>query len=180
MRRIDFQNYDILYFIVNCFNKELVAQGEKLNRINEGQDDVNNTLTATQKDLNKVKSVFGGLKNKFLRNSHKVDTKPGKNAPKTDSGKNFFLLLRKTFFCFDMQEQPEVEFARITGSDREVELNKNLEEMSKGLSHLKSLGEGMSFELDRQKPVIVGIESKAYSIKGRINDQNEQMKDILT
>ena len=173
MRRINFQNYCILYFIVNCFKKELVAQGEKLDRINEGLDDVNNTLIATQKDLNKVKSVFGGLKNKFIRNSHKADTKPEKNALKTDSGKNVDKQKQK-------KEQPKAEFARITGSDREVELNKNLEDMSIGLSHLKSLAEGMSFELDRQKPVIVGIENKAYFTNNRIDDQNKQMKDILT
>lgn len=66
----------------------------------------------------------------------------------------------------------------ITGSDREKEINKNLEEMSKGLSHLTSLAKDMQFELDRQNPLIDRISEKTDRTHGRIESQNAQIKKI--
>ena len=77
------------------------------------------------------------------------------------------------------QQQPKAEFAKISGSDREVEINKNLEDMSMGLSRLTALAKDMSFELDRQNPVIDRISGKVEGTNVRIDDQNKQMKRIL-
>jgi len=122
-------------------------------------DEVNQTLTVTQKNLNNVKSIFGGLKNKFgWGNSFKAEKVEDKPLPKSSS----------TSKGLDkQQQQPPVkaEFAKISGSDREVEINKNLEDMS--------------FELDRQNPVIDRIGSKVDVTNNRIDDQNKQMKKIL-
>ena len=171
----------MLYVILNetIFSKELVAQGEKLDRIDERLDDVNHTLTATQKNLNSVKSVFGGIKNKFFGNwvnSYGADTKSDKNAPKMTSSASSSKGFDKQK---QQQEQPKAEFARITGSDREVELNKNLEDMSLGLSRLTNLAKDMSFELDRQNPIIDRIGGKVDGTNARIDSQNAQMKKIL-
>ena len=135
-------------------------------------DDVNQTLTATQKNLNSVKSIFGGLKNKFgWGNSFKAEKIEEKPLPKSTS----------TSKDLSKQQHPQTktEFAKISGSDRETEINKNLEEMSFGLTRLTSLAKDMSFELDRQNPVIDRIGSKVDVTNNRIDDQNKQMKKIL-
>ena len=139
--------------------------------MNRKLDDVNETLTSTQKNINSVKSKFGGLKNKLgLSKSLKVEKTKEKSASKSDKQKQQ-----------QQQQQPPVkaEFAKISGSDREVEINKNLEDMSLGLSRLTALAKDMSFELDRQNPVIDRIGSKVDVTNNRIDDQNKQMKKIL-
>ena len=50
----------------NLILKELVRQGEKLSNIDQKLDEVDQTLTLTQKNINQIKSVFGGIKNRFL------------------------------------------------------------------------------------------------------------------
>ena len=60
-----------------------------------------------------------------------------------------------------------------------MKFNKNLEEMSLGLTRLTSLAKDMSFELDRQNPVIDRIGAKVDVTNNRIDDQNKQMKKIL-
>lgn len=150
---------------------ELVRQGEKLNNVNERLDEVNNTLTTTQKNLNQIKSVFGGLKNKFFSKSSASKTEVVKSDEKLKASVSANSL--KSF------NQPKAEFVEITGSDREKDLNKNLDEMSLGLKRLANLGMDMRFELDRQNNLIEKISDKTNTTDIRINDQNTQMRKIL-
>ncbi len=66
----------------------------------------------------------------------------------------------------------------ITGSDREKEINKNLDEMSLGLKSLNSLANDMKRELDRQNPLIENITRKSEATHQRIDEQDKQMKRI--
>lgn len=47
--------------------EELVAQGEKLQNIEEAMDGVNSKLNATQKNINQLKGFFGGMKVQAFR-----------------------------------------------------------------------------------------------------------------
>ncbi len=152
--------------------QELVRQGEQLNNVNEKLDDINATLTHTQKNINQIKSIFGGLKNRFMsssKSSDKLDkqAKPEK-APKQEKSRGG---------AAAAGEAP-AEFAVITGSDREKEINKNLDEMSLGLKSLNSLANDMKRELDRQNPLIENITRKSEATHQRIDEQDKQMKRI--
>ena len=156
-------------FFKLIFLKELVRQGEQLDNINKKLDDVDQTLTATQKNINQIKSIFGGFKNKFMGKSSstnliKEDAK--KKPMPTSSSSNSF------------QNQNRAENVAITGSDREKEIYKNLDEMSSGLTHLNSLAKAMTFELDRQDPLIGNITAKSERTHAKIDSQNDQMKRI--
>ena len=152
----------------------MYAQGEKLRNVNERLDDVNNTLTVTQKNLNSIKSVFGGIKNKFFSWSPASTATPTPAKP-AESNK-----VSASSSINNMKpSNSKAEFGKITGSDREVELNKNLEEMSNGLSRLSELAKGLSNELDRQNPLIEDISRKTDKTHIRIDDQHSQMKRIL-
>lgn len=152
--------------------EELVRQGEKLQAVEDQLDNVNNTLNATQKNLNQIKSVFGGLKNKFF----------GVKTPKLDSftvSSSDSKPSMHTSKSANTISHQKADFAVITGSDREKEMNKNLEEMSMGLKRLANLGLDMQRELDRQDPLINRLNDKAGSTKYRIDDQQTQIKKIL-
>jgi synaptosomal-associated protein 29 len=47
--------------------EELVNQGEKLVNVEKNLDTINNTMRVSQKHLNSMKSIFGGIKNYFSR-----------------------------------------------------------------------------------------------------------------
>ena len=76
------------------------------------------------------------------------------------------------------QNQGRAEHVAITGSDREKDIYKNLDEMSSGLTHLNSLAKAMTFELDRQDPLIGNITAKSERTHAKIDSQNDQMKRI--
>jgi hypothetical protein len=156
--------------------EELVRQGEKLQAIEENLDNVNNKLTDTQKNLNKIKSVFGGLKNRFAFSTNP----PGaKSTSSSKSEKSSSANKPMSDMKMNSNNAVKPEFAVITGSDRETELNKNLEEMSLGLKGLANLALDMQRELDRQDPMLDRLNQKAPTIQDKINYQNDQMKKIL-
>ena len=47
----------------------MVRQGEQLDNIEEKLDDIDSTLSTTQKNINQIKSIFGGFKNRFMGSS---------------------------------------------------------------------------------------------------------------
>ena len=147
--------------------------------MNRQLDDVNHTLNESQKNINSVKSLFGGLKNKFgLKNKSPKEKKlEDKSLSKSFSNSKTFDQKQQQQY---QQHQPKAEeFAKISGSDREVEINKNLEEMSMGLTRLTNLAKGMSYEMDRQNPIIDNIGTKVGNTDERIKNQNKQMNKVL-
>ena len=160
--------------------RELVRQGEQLSSLDGRLDDVNSTLTATQKNLNQIKSIFGGIANKFSSWSNKSTTKSrgatssGSSGGATMTPSNSFVDAAPT-----IARGPSSQFAVITGSDREQELNQNLDEMSVGLSRLASLAKDMQFELDKQNPLIDKLGGKIENTNATITHQNAQIKKLL-
>ena len=157
--------------------EELVRQGEKLENIDGRLDDVDQTLNATQKNLNQIKSVFGGLKNKFFGGGAAAKpAEPKRNStPATMSTSKSMSQMPSSTAASRSVGQHAV----ITGSDREKEINSNLDEMSLGLARLKNLAHDMSFELDRQNPIIDRLNEKTERTKTKIDDQNTQIQRVL-
>ena len=93
--------------------RELVEQGDKLRAIDERLDHVDNTLSATQKNINSLKSIFGNL---FTRNKQPVKPKD------TITPSNSFT--KKPIAPASDQQVDKASHAIVTGSDREQELNK--------------------------------------------------------
>lgn len=160
---------------------ELVRQGEQLRNIDERLDEVDHTLTATQRNINSLKSIFGNL---FTRTPKPAPSKPSTTNAKMTSSSSFSgtgsaSAAPNRTMSGEAPPTSKAQFAVITGSDREQELNANLDEMSKGLSNLTRLAREMGSELDRQDPLISRISNKAELTKGKIDVQNDQMKKIL-
>lgn len=149
--------------------EELVRQGEKLQGVEDRLDEANQKLDDTQKTLNKIKSVFGGFKN-MMHFKDKPKKGKDKSMPASKSMGNIGTSSRAA---------AKPDYPVITGSDKEKEINRNLTEMSRGLTGLTSLALDMQRELDRQNPTIERLNYKVPSVQDKIEDQNTQMKRIL-
>jgi len=159
--------------------EELVRQGEQLNNIDQKLDDVDQTLTATQKNINQIKSIFGGIKNKFMGSGSKSAQSTEKfNKDRQINEKKITRTLAETSSKSANKISQKPEFETITGSDREKELNGNLDAMSAGLKNLNSLALDMKFELDRQNPLIERITDKSERTHNKIDAQDKQMARI--
>lgn len=152
--------------------EELHNQGEKLKSIDEKLDDVDQTLTATQKNINQIKSIFGGFKNRFMSSSKSSNSLKEEKIPKSNTKEKISDKKKNN----SPPQKPAFEV--ITGSDREKELNKNLDEMSSGLNILSSLAKDMKLELDRQNPMIDRITDKSHKTHEKMESQDRQMKKI--
>jgi hypothetical protein len=97
--------------------EELVLQGEKLQNINRTLDDINEDLTANQKEINKLKGFFGRIKSKFS-SSKKNDLNSGSIAKssKSDDKKQ---KKENGNLKFENEPYQKPQFVSITGSDRE-------------------------------------------------------------
>lgn len=155
---------------------ELVRQGEQLRGLEDKLDDIDHTLTTTQKNINKIKSVFGGIKNTFMFRSAAQPQKAelSKTEKKLIKENN----ARITASQSENNMGRPAAFETITGSDREKEINSNLDEMSKGLRNLNSLALDMKFELERQDPLIQRITDKSEKVHTKIEAQDRDMKRI--
>ena len=152
-----------------------MRQGEQINNMNERLEGINHDLKATKKSLNSLSSVFGGLKNKFVKKNKleklkKEDDSKAKSSHSSTSGSAKRL---------EPQAQPKAEFAKISGSAREAEINDNLEGLSAGLGRLTNLAKDMSFEMDRQQPIIDRNAQNVDKINSSIEEQNKKMNRVL-
>lgn len=154
---------------------ELVRQGEQLNGLEDKLDDIDHTLTTTQKNINKIKSVFGGIKNSFM-------FRGSGQPPKAEMSKGEKKLIKENNARLTASQSENnirpAAFETITGSDREKDINSNLDEMSRGLKNLNSLALDMKFELERQDPLIKRITDKSEKVHTKIKAQEWDMKRI--
>ncbi len=132
------------------------------------------SLEETQKNINKVKGIFSRLKNRFFRSSTSKREESQKSSKKK--------LVKSTFSSFKIHKSNkipvETEYTLITGSDREKEIHSNLDDISSGLTELKSLANGMNNELNRQDELIDVIYTKTDKVHSVIKDQDEQISKI--
>ncbi|KAK3083611.1 hypothetical protein FSP39_000235 [Pinctada imbricata] len=156
--------------------EELLRQGEQLKNIERKTAVINDNMTTTQKHLNNIKSVFGGIKNwwnkgKTEQQTEESDVKPSRLQQTVEREKmsrpqhrnvdtsgfydndndldKKFMAGAKTSSSHNQQF-----FKPVTHSAREEQINENLGMMSDGLSRLKDLAVGLGDEIERQNDFI--------------------------
>jgi len=163
---------------------ELVAQREQLNKIANNCDSIDNNLIDAQQNINKLKSIFGGVKNYFQRPTSSFLTKSASqpqfnnthnsSSPKP-SGKNI------SGQQIVKRDETDTYFGkpRSQMDDLEREADDTLRDVHMGVARLKNLAMDLNHELEGQKPIIEGLTGKVDKLDRRVNQQNKQMKDIL-
>lgn len=115
--------------------EELSRQREQLENTNKHLDDINQTLRFSQKHLNGLKSIFGGLKN-YIAGQKDVQQQlpPAQLSQNTNIGINS---PSSSFSANHAQSFSKNEAMSGTGGNFNKQLDKNLDEMTGAITRLK-------------------------------------------
>jgi synaptosomal-associated protein 29 len=177
--------------------EELLRQGETLNNIESKTENMQQNMKVSQRHLNNIKSVFGGIKNWWSGDKKPTDAKP---TPEPANAR-----LRETITktekakpdvggFYDDDEDLDSQFKAaprrspgsqytmiepVTRSGREEEIDSNLGQMLHGMTRLKGLAVGLGDEIERQNEQLDRINVKVEKTDQLLTHQNTQMKRIL-
>ena len=127
----------------------LSEQRDKLNKINNETDEINNNISYSQYILNKMSSIFFNIKSKIY--SEKLD----------------------------IQENPEKkEYDKINCCIKKDNLLNNDNKLSIQLKSLKNINILIGHEIDNQQGIIQKINLKVDKSSGEIYNINKQIKSF--
>ncbi|CAO1340351.1 unnamed protein product [Diamesa serratosioi] len=166
--------------------QELHHQRQQLEKTQSNLDDINSTLRFSQKHLNGLKSVFGGLKN-YLSGKNDYGSKltsptEGKiseessssiGSPTDQSRENQYESHPTTRLRNDLDQQQAMN-----GGFNE-QLDRNLDDMADSLSRLRGLAIDLDQEITSQNFLIDDISNKTEDVDLKIGKQNKDMHKIL-
>ncbi|VDD93169.1 unnamed protein product [Enterobius vermicularis] len=166
--------------------QDLLAQREKLENAERNLDEIERTTRMTQRNLNSLKSFFGGFfKNKFSRSS-KEPTPVSSSASESKLNKTIGNLDSKPYTGGAISQSgpslSESSRAAIKGTRWEAmdnEIDANLDSMSAQLARLNELGRAIGTEVDSQNEMLDRIQMKTERNEARVRDQDTQMKRLL-
>ncbi|XP_070572380.1 synaptosomal-associated protein 29-like [Ptychodera flava] len=178
--------------------EELVRQGEQLNRIEKNVDKINKDLKTTQTHLTSLKSVFGGFVNMF-RSKPKEEEEPkneratserlekaihrteAREGPRNDEHPAMRLRDPYSQNYYDRYDADRTDGFGSHRSTRSAnaQIDRNIDEMSSGMSRLKDLALGLGDEIELQNDQIERVTNKTKTADTSVYGANKQMNKIL-
>jgi len=178
--------------------ENLLTQGEKLRKTEKNLDHIQATATQTQRHLNNIKSIFGGVKNYFSKSASAAAAKPSP-SPSDDDFKSTTKLggtvttLQTETVTYNKgvpSASASYSGSSLPASSKEAlagtrwgamddEIDENLDLMAANLARLKNLGIGLADEIEDQNKLIDRLAVKADKADVVIRDQDKQMKKIM-
>lgn len=149
-------------------------------------DDIDRTTKETQRNLNSLKSLFGGwFKNKFTKGpSANSSSMPGSNSSNNLSS---HLGSREQFDgrpsgtntgpTLSSESRAAIKGTRFEAMDNQID--ENLDDMSSKLRSLKNLGKALGDEVEDQNKMLDRIHVKAERNDMTVRSQDNQMKKLL-
>lgn len=183
--------------------EELTRQKEQLKRTEERLDDINSTLKTSERHLQGIKSVFGGIKNYFSSRNASAAAPPGGNSTQAhpsvpQNGNIGSNIPSNTSYKSNHLNDFEDENARLdelrsqnhpglrtqgpqAKNTKGVDemLDDNLDEMSLGLGRLKGLAMNLNDELEDHNSILDRIDDKTANADWRVKKQNKDMDKLL-
>lgn len=178
--------------------EELHRQREQLEKTKKQLDEINNSLRFSQKHLNSLKSVFGGLKNYLSgrmgqdQQQHSTTGLPRTNispSPSEDVYPNPQDFRIPDSYWPDATARrpnyhPTQDMAQTNGSAMpsggfSQQLDQNLDDMRGNLSRLKNLALDLNQEIDSQNDLIDDISNRVEDVDVKIGKQNKDMNRLL-
>lgn len=188
--------------------EELVHQGEQLDNVERKTDKINQDMKSSQRHLNSIKSVFGGIKNWWTGEDKKKAEDDSKPPPTRQSklqdtideapdsvrrgGDHPGLRIKTDTSGFGEEDSEFGRPARSQGAygghreqvrsgfkDHDEQLDRNLEDMTQGMSRLKGLAVSLGDEIETQNEQVDRIMPKVERADIKVRDQNRQMGRIL-
>ncbi|CAI5649757.1 synaptosomal-associated protein 29 [Oreochromis niloticus] len=181
--------------------EELMRQGEAIKRTDKMLDNMDQDLKTSQRHINSIKSVWGGLVNYFkgtpetkpppeqpkgYKASERLQTALASSRENEDKYQASHPNLRKldtggfgaTASIDDGSSQQNGYPKNIYLKEAHQTLDKNLDEMCVGLGRLKNLGLGLQSEIDGQDDSIDALLNKVDKMDTKIHNTNQQMKKL--
>ena len=174
--------------------EELARQKEQLKATESRLDDINATLKQSERHLTGIKSVFGGLRNYFSGAKPVTNTAGASGTPSgaTPSGSGGLAssggMSDADSARLDSHRNANHPGLRVRGvaddptsssSDVDAILDRNLDEMSLGLSRLKGMANDLNAELSEHNDLLDRLDHKTSSTHFRVEKQNKEMNKIL-
>lgn len=179
--------------------EELLRQKEQLKQTESRLTDINSTLKQSERHLQGIKSVFGGIRN-YFKGGPAAAGVPGA-APMTAGASSRLSTSASAGIAVDSaisqandirgdpsrhpglrvqgREEGGPPRHATTTDDVNAALDRNLDEISNGLSRLKGLAQGLNSELEEQNDLLDNIDDQAARAGLKINQQNKDMNKIL-
>jgi hypothetical protein len=145
---------------------ELYRQGEVLDRTEKRLDDIDDDLKMTQHHIRGIRSIFASWFSRKPKIESRNEERPLREEPRkldTDSVRQRAEELKWESSSFDENDP----------------VDRTMMGVSRGLDELKSLAVSLGNELDRQNPQIDRLAERTGMVKGRVADQDKQIKKIL-
>ncbi|XP_054828729.1 synaptosomal-associated protein 23 [Eublepharis macularius] len=162
----------------------LDEQGEQLNRIEEGMDQINKDMREAEKNLTELNKCCGLCvcpcnRTRNFESSKSYKTTWGDSVENSDH-----VVSKQPARVVDYQQQnsggPSGGYiARITNDAREDEMEENLTQVGNILGNLKHMAMDMGNEIDSQNKQIDRINEKAETNKDRIEQANVKAKKLI-
>lgn len=172
--------------------EELAKQREQLENTNKQLDEINTTLRFSQKHLNGLKSVFGGLKN-YLSGQKNQPPPPSSSrgaSAVNPSGYSSNGMTNSASSPTDHSYESH-PVSRLRGDVQTYEqaspstdgfnqqLENNLDLMAGSISRLKGLAIDLNTDIDGQNELIDTITNKVEDVDVKIQRQNRDMNKLL-
>lgn len=179
--------------------EELHRQREQLEKTKKQLDEINSSLRFSQKHLNSLKSVFGGLKN-YLSGRMAPDQQQSSSAgiPRTNispspseeiypNPQDFripdnYWPDAATRMRPDYHQPQDIGLINGTsgvGGTFSHQLDQNLDDMRGNLSRLKDLALNLNQEIDGQNDLLDDISNRVDDVDVKIGKQNKDMNRLL-
>lgn len=180
---------------------ELARQREQLEKTSTQLDEINSTLRFSQRHLNGLKSVFGGLKNYLSGNRDQPPMQSGSptgSQASQETNSNISAATAGATACamspterYDnhpvsrlrddsssyrhgqMQQQQQA------ANPFQQQLESNLNEMCDNLSRLKFLATDLGTEIESQNDLLDNMNYKIENVDSKMIKQNKDMNKLL-
>uniref|UniRef100_A0A8C0VE16 Synaptosomal-associated protein 29 n=1 Tax=Cyanistes caeruleus TaxID=156563 RepID=A0A8C0VE16_CYACU len=183
-------------------SEELIRQGEALKRTEQMVDKMDQDLKTSQRHINSIKSVWGGLVNYFK-------AKPPESKPEQNGAPEYYAnsRLKEAMVSSKEQESKYQEshpnLRKLDDSDNDFnkadlvssvqrdaypknqqlrayhqKIDTNLDEMSSGLSRLKSLALGLQTEIEEQDDMLDRLTKKVETLDVNIKNTDRKVRQL--
>lgn len=158
---------------------ELDQQGEKLDRIEGGLDQISSDMKEAEKNLTDLEKCCGLCVCPWKKNSDYEKSEQYKKGWKTSEDGKVRTSQPRIEDNRDGGKGGKSYVTRITNDDREDEMDENLGAVSDIIGNLKNMAVDMGNEIDAQNNQIDRTNRKAEANKDRIAAADARAKEIL-
>ncbi|KAL1130082.1 hypothetical protein AAG570_013022, partial [Ranatra chinensis] len=170
--------------------QELIRQREQLERTEKRLDDIGSILRFSQKHIQGIKSVFGGLRNWMGKKNEPLATTSTNFVPSESHLNEIVKEVDTDINKSSNSNHPGIFISglRIRGLYEQKEtvgdpcpqiIDKNLDDMLGSVTRLKVLAQGLGEEIESHNDIIENVMNKTEKLDDSIARKNKEIRRLL-